>query len=94
VNGFTRASSPMRLAEYAACGVPIVSTELPECRRLGPDVRLAPARVEDFEREIEAALAAPREVVAPRLRARADELRWSRVVRREVLPALAEAFGS
>jgi glycosyltransferase involved in cell wall biosynthesis len=38
VNDITLATSPVKLFEYAAAEIPIVTTELPECRRIGPPV--------------------------------------------------------
>jgi len=52
----TAASNPLKLREYLAAGLPVVSTDLPEVRKYSGLVRLA-AGVEGFVAAIEAALA-------------------------------------
>jgi glycosyltransferase involved in cell wall biosynthesis len=41
VNTLTRFANPLKLREYLAAGLPVVSSDLPEVRSLGGDVRIA-----------------------------------------------------
>ena len=98
VNDFTRSSNPMRLAEYAAAGIPAVATPLPENSRFGNRVRVVEPTVEAFEAAIAAALGdvelpSDREAVAAELREAAREYTWSAIVDGIVLPALREQAG-
>ena len=54
LNGLTEDTDPIKVYEYLAAGVPVVSTPLREVQRL-PEVRLA-SGPEEFVRECEAAL--------------------------------------
>jgi glycosyltransferase involved in cell wall biosynthesis len=58
VNELTLAANPLKIREYLAAGLPVVSTALPEVERFTGLVRLARSR-ESFLKEIEAALAHP-----------------------------------
>jgi glycosyltransferase involved in cell wall biosynthesis len=55
VNDLTSAVSPLKLYEYMAAGVPVVSTEMPEVRALHPTVRVA-TDYEEFLLHVENAL--------------------------------------
>lgn len=57
INQLTLNSNPLKVREYLAAGLPVVSTDLPEVAVLGL-CRLAGDR-EQFLREVDAALAAP-----------------------------------
>lgn len=60
----TEAASPVKLHEYLAHGLPVVSTDLPEVRRFVPRVRVATG-TEGFLHAIEAALGGGRQPPAP-----------------------------
>jgi len=70
----TDASNPVKMYEILAGGKPIVSVPLPEVAALVPLVRIA-ATVDEFEREIAAALAEDAGAAGPR-RAFARENTW------------------
>lgn len=55
INELTLASNPLKLREYLAAGLPVVTTEIPEARRLGEHVRIGTA-YEDFLTHIETCL--------------------------------------
>jgi glycosyltransferase involved in cell wall biosynthesis len=59
VNQITQATSPIKLFEYMACRLPVVSTPLPECRRY-PGVFLAEGAGE-FSAQLDAALRAQKD---------------------------------
>lgn len=54
VNEITRSTSPIKLFEYMACGLPVVTTPLPECMRY-PQVLVAET-VDQFSQQLDAAL--------------------------------------
>jgi GT2 family glycosyltransferase len=56
ITPLTRATNPVKAYEIFASGRPLVSVRLPELEAMTPHVRLA-SGAEDFERQIEAALA-------------------------------------
>lgn len=56
MNRLTMRANPLKLREYLAAGLPVVSTPMPEVARLGPSVHLAEG-ADDFIRRIESALA-------------------------------------
>jgi glycosyltransferase involved in cell wall biosynthesis len=64
-NDLTAAINPLKLREYLASGRPVVATPLPEVARFAPHVRLA-GDAASFVREVEAALAGPRDLRAVR----------------------------
>jgi glycosyltransferase involved in cell wall biosynthesis len=49
VNTLTRFANPLKLREYLAAGLPVVSSDLPEVRSLGGDVRIAAGPAEFIE---------------------------------------------
>lgn len=55
VNDLTQSVNPIKLLEYLACGLPIVSTDMPEVRRFSEHVHIAYDH-NDFVRCIETAL--------------------------------------
>ncbi len=70
-------ASPIKLYEYCAAGLPVVSAPLPESRAL-PEVRIA-ASAEEFAANLDAALRDRRdEEFGRRARARAQDNDWSR----------------
>jgi glycosyltransferase involved in cell wall biosynthesis len=56
INRLTESVNPIKLREYLAAGLPVVSTALPEARAYGDLVRIG-ATPEAFVRELEAAVA-------------------------------------
>lgn len=61
VNELTLAVNPIKLREYLAAGLPVVSTPLPEVRAYEPHVRIG-GTAEAFERACERALADARSI--------------------------------
>ena len=55
INELTKAVNPIKLREYLAAGLPVVSTPLPEVKACGPWVRIA-ADAEEFVGAVEAEL--------------------------------------
>jgi glycosyltransferase involved in cell wall biosynthesis len=68
INELTLAANPLKVREYLAAGLPVVSTDIPEVRVLG-DVRIG-IDTKDFVKQIEAALcnSKPRAVVSDGVR--------------------------
>jgi glycosyltransferase involved in cell wall biosynthesis len=56
INELTLASNPLKLREYLAAGLPVVTTDIPEARRLGEHVRIGTS-YEQFLAHIETCLA-------------------------------------
>jgi glycosyltransferase involved in cell wall biosynthesis len=56
VNQLTFASNPLKLREYLAAGLPVVTTDIPEARRLGKHVRVG-TTYDEFMAHIETCLA-------------------------------------
>ncbi len=80
INELTLAANPLKVREYLATGLPVVSTDIPEVRML--DDCLVGTNHDDFIRKIEAAIAnpKPREQISDGIaheswEAKADELR-------------------
>ena len=92
INEFSRALNPLKLAEYLACGLPVVASQLPELSTLGELVFTAPNEPEPFEAAIARALAVDRPSHSRRAIAVARELSWTTIARRYVLPELESAF--
>ena len=67
LNDFTRSITPLKLMEYLATGKPVVTTALPAALQHADVLRIA-SDVDAFEHQIAAALAAPDENQAARLR--------------------------
>ena len=89
-NPLTEATSPVKAFEILAAGRPLVSVPIPEVAPMAPLVRLAD-RVDEFEREIAAALAEDDPALVARRRAFGKENSWER--RFETLaPRVAETF--
>jgi len=55
INRLTQNVNPIKLREYLAAGLPVVSTDLPEVRRYRPHVHIGPS-VDEFEKACERAL--------------------------------------
>lgn len=80
VNELTLAANPLKVREYLAAGLPVVSTDIPECRVL-PDCLIGTDHA-DFIAKIESALAdpKPREIISDAIAheswdAKVDEIR-------------------
>ncbi len=80
INKLTLAANPLKVREYLAAGLPVVSTDIPECRIL-PDCLIGTDHA-DFIVKIESALAdpKPREVISDAIAheswdAKVDEIR-------------------
>lgn len=56
INELTVSVNPLKLLEYLACGLPVVSTDMPEVRKFGDDVAIA-GDVPSFVSALERALA-------------------------------------
>lgn len=74
-NELTLSTNPIKLYEYFACGLPVVSASLPEVERYSDLVYLADDP-QSFVRQIEAALAEKDPNLALRRRAIANEESW------------------
>jgi glycosyltransferase involved in cell wall biosynthesis len=57
INELTKAVNPIKLREYLAAGLPVVSTPLPESRLCGDSIKIA-ASADDFAAAISASVAA------------------------------------
>jgi len=75
VNDLTKAVNPIKLREYLAAGLPVVSSPLPEVESYRGQVAIA-GTVEEFLAVVEAALASPPDVRPNRSAAMAGET-WS-----------------
>lgn len=87
-NPHTVAVDPLKLLEYLAAGIPVVSTDLPEVRKYGAAIRIAPS-VEAFVDDVQQAILEPRDR-APARQALARTHDWERRAER-LLEMLAEA---
>ena len=56
INAITLATSPIKVYEYLACGIPVVSTRLPECEKI-EFIQIADT-ANDFSKEIKSAISA------------------------------------
>jgi glycosyltransferase involved in cell wall biosynthesis len=75
VNELTLSVNPLKLREYLAAGVPVVSAPLPEVRAYGDAVRFA-STAGEYVREIGSLLKLDRGSLAPRLSARVAGESW------------------
>lgn len=73
----TEATNPVKAYEILAAGKPLVSVGIPEVADLAPLARIA-STVDDFEREIEAALAEDEPGLVDKRRAFAREHTWAK----------------
>lgn len=87
VNELTLSVNPLKLREYLAAGVPVISAPLPEVRQYSDAVRLA-SNVEEYVRETGSLLKLDRQALAPRLSARVAGEGWE--ARVEELSGLIE----
>src|SRR4029077_10822887 len=55
INELTFAANPLKLREYLAAGLPVVTTDIPEARRLGQHVLIGTA-FDEFRAHIETCL--------------------------------------
>jgi glycosyltransferase involved in cell wall biosynthesis len=78
VNDLTVSVNPLKLMEYLACGLPVVSTRLPEVARYGDFVYLADTAVE-FGAAISQALAEDSEALREKRRTLARGHSWDAV---------------
>jgi glycosyltransferase involved in cell wall biosynthesis len=88
LNEITYATSPLKVFEYMAMGKPIVSTDLPECRKYrSVFIGRTP---EDFLHSVDRALALAHDGISPAIiRAEAEAHSWSNKVD-EILRVVAE----
>lgn len=75
VTPLTLATNPIKLYEYFSCGMPVVSSLLPEVMEYGDLVYLA-GRPEEFAAQVEAALAEQDATVRRKRRAVAESQSW------------------
>ena len=78
VNELTVSVNPLKLMEYLACGLPVVSTPLPEVAKYGSDIYLAET-AEGFATSIEQALKDNSEMLRHRRRGIAKGKSWDAV---------------
>jgi hypothetical protein len=77
VDDVTTATSPLKLFEFLACGLPVVATDLRECRKSAA-VSIASGAA-DFAAALDAAIARRDDPAFERLaRAEADAAAWGR----------------
>lgn len=93
VNDFTRPLVPLKLFEYLAAGLPVVSTDLPNLQEFRSLIRLVPDEADTFERAIAETLRLDREQESAKLKMEARKHTWSQINREYVVPALCEVFG-
>ncbi len=96
LNALTHSVNPVKLYEYFAAGIPVVSVPLPEVERFGDHVRVA-RTPQEFAAAIDACLVEPPVVAAQRRelaernswsdRARELEMIWSRFLEAASRPA-------
>lgn len=93
VNESTRGLLPLKLYEYLAAGVPVVSTNLPNLDSFRSIIRLVPNEAKAFEAAIVHELGQDRATTAARLREVARNFTWTRINREYVIPVLQDVFG-
>ncbi len=93
INDFTRPLVPLKLYEYLAAGVPVVSTDLPNLDSFRSLIQLVPGEVDAFEAAIVRELEGDRAAIASRLREAARAFTWSQINKEYVIPVLREEFG-
>lgn len=81
INAMTRNINPIKLREYLAAGLPVVSTPLPEAVRYAPDVLVA-ENCESFCRQCDRALTLTELAARRRRSARVAGESWEAVVER------------
>ncbi|MBI2571201.1 MAG: glycosyltransferase [Candidatus Schekmanbacteria bacterium] len=91
VNDLTVAANPLKVREYLAAGLPVVSTALPEVERLGELVRIA-RRSDDFVGEIAGLLEEGDTGPRPWVSRRMDSESWDARVR-ELSALVVAALG-
>lgn len=78
INDLTISVNPLKLLEYLACGIPVVSTELPEVRKFAEHVYIA-RDTADFIRSVEQALSENSVEMSIKRRAIAQNYSWKTV---------------
>ena len=90
VNRLTESVNPIKLREYLAAGLPVVSTALPEVKPYAGIVRIG-ASVEEFVREMEAAVKDTSETAVRRRMESVAKDTWE--ARVEYISSLVEQSG-
>ena len=79
VNKLTVAANPLKLREYLAAGLPVVSTAIPEAESLGMPVRVSRSR-SDFLSQLDAVMESGETGPQPGIAKTMDEESWDRKV--------------
>jgi glycosyltransferase involved in cell wall biosynthesis len=91
INSFTKGIRPLKLAEYLSAGIPVVASKLPELEGMDRLISFSGESAVSLADAIEAALRRG----GPEFRLDALEwsrqLTWSKIVKRDVIPALLES---
>lgn len=95
LNDWTRAVDPLKLLEYLAAGIPVVTTDLPEVRKYSEAIRIGATR-EAFVAAVAETLAAPAGSTRQRGQAVAQANTWQRRAERlrEIVIELGEKGSS
>jgi glycosyltransferase involved in cell wall biosynthesis len=93
VNDFSRPLVPLKLYEYMAAGLPVVSTKLPNLAPYRSLIRLSAQDVDSFGVAITETLALDRADQAQKLRAAAQKYTWTKINEEYVVPVLRDVFG-
>jgi glycosyltransferase involved in cell wall biosynthesis len=78
ITEMTRSVNPLKLMEYLACGLPVVSTPLPEVKKFADNIYLADS-AEEFSSAIDLALAEDSTARQKKRRELARQFSWEKV---------------